>query len=104
MPDAIAMLHAAGGVAVLAHPYRVQDYETLIPQWVDMGLDGLEVYYPEHDPEFTMRMRVMARAHDLVMTGGSDFHRREGDVIKLGTQPVPGEAVEQLMARAERYR
>jgi predicted metal-dependent phosphoesterase TrpH len=104
MPEAIDMLHAAGGVAVLAHPYRVRDYADRIAGWVGIGLDGLEVYYPEHDPDFTMKARVLARRHGLVMTGGTDFHRREGGTIRMGTQQVPPEVVEQLYARAERYR
>jgi hypothetical protein len=106
-PEAIALLHAAGGVAVLAHPIRLVEHhldpEAIVAELAPHGLDGLEVYYPDHTPEFTLRMRVLARRYDLVMTGGSDFHRREGDTIRLGTQSVPGEAVDHLRARAARY-
>ena len=101
---AIAQLHEAGGVAVLAHPIRVKDLEEHLPGWVEAGLDGIEVYYPDHGPMFTMRVRVMARQHNLIMTGGSDFHRMEDGVIRLGTQPVPPECVAQLEARAATYR
>ncbi|GAB4572605.1 MAG: PHP domain-containing protein [Anaerolineae bacterium] len=102
--DAIALLHRAGGVAVLAHPIRVPDFEARIGAWVAAGLDGLEVYYPDHGPLFTMTTRVIARRYDLIATGGSDFHRPEDGEIKLGSQPVPGECVAQLQARAARYR
>jgi predicted metal-dependent phosphoesterase TrpH len=101
---AFDMLHEAGGVAVLAHPVRVRNYEQRIAAWAAMGLDGLEVYYPDHTPDFTMRARVAARQHGLVMTGGSDFHHREGKVIRLGKQAIPADIIEPIMERAARYR
>ncbi len=104
LEDAISVLHAAGGVAVLAHPIRVKDYTAHLPGWVAAGLDGLEVYYPDHGPLFTTKARVLARQHGLIMTGGSDFHRMEGDEIRLGTQAVPPECVEQLLEKAAQYR
>ncbi|MBN2469597.1 MAG: PHP domain-containing protein, partial [Anaerolineae bacterium] len=102
--DAIGALHEAGGVAVLAHPVRVKNYATHLPGWVAAGLDGLEVYYPDHGPLFTANARVLARQHGLIMTGGSDFHRMEDGEIRLGTQDVPPECVEQLLTRAAQYR
>ena len=102
--DAIALLHAAGGVAVLAHPIRVMHLDRILPLLVEQGLDGLEVYYPDHNPDFTMRMRVLACKYDLVMTGGSDFHDPEGNgPLRLGRQIVPPESVDQLRERAARY-
>jgi predicted metal-dependent phosphoesterase TrpH len=104
MQEGIDMLHAAGGVAVLAHPIRVKDYAARIGDWVALGLDGLEVYYPDHNNGFTKQARVIARRYDLVMTGGSDFHRTSDGRIKLGTMPVPPDCVDQLRARAAQYR
>ncbi|MFC1961209.1 PHP domain-containing protein [Chloroflexota bacterium] len=105
MQEAITMLHDAGGVAVLAHPCFVPEFETLLPAWVELGLDGIEVYHSAHGPTITMRARVAARQHDLVMTGGSDFHQlvMNNEVI-IGSVKVPPECVEQLEARAARYR
>lgn len=104
-PEAIALIHAAGGVAVMAHPIYAPDPDTWIATLAEHGLDGLEVYYPDHDADFTRRMRLLARRHDLIMTGGSDFHRRESDGgVIMGTVKVPPECVMQLMARAVRYR
>lgn len=105
--EAIDLLHGAGGVAVVAHPIRLVeiglDPEAVVKELLPHGLDGLEVYYPDHTPDFTLRMRVLARRYDLVMTGGSDFHRRENDTIRLGSQPVPAESVAHLRERAARY-
>jgi predicted metal-dependent phosphoesterase TrpH len=106
--EAIALLHAAGGVAVLAHPIRLvedgMDPAAVVADLAPHSLDGIEVYYPDHTPSFKLRMRVLARQYDLVMTGGSDFHRREARPRHIGSQRVPPECVEQLRMRAERYR
>lgn len=103
--EAIALIHAAGGMAVLAHPIRVRDYAARLGGWVDAGLDGLEVYYPDHNPFFTRDARVAARRYGLIMTGGSDFHRPEADgTIRLGRQHVPPDCIDQILARLERYR
>ncbi len=103
-PEAIRLLHAAGGAIVLAHPIRVPNLDSLLPEYIGYDLDGLEVYYPDHDSAFTRRMRVLARQYDLIQTGGTDFHREKGGVIRLGQQQVPPECVEQLVARAQSYR
>jgi 3',5'-nucleoside bisphosphate phosphatase len=72
--DAIAMLHAAGGTATLAHPgpSRVNDYELKL--LIDAGLDGIEAYHPDHVPSLQEKFRTQARTLNLVATGGSDFH------------------------------
>lgn len=103
MPEAITLLHEAGGVAVLAHPVYVKGHMKLIPQLVEYGLDGVEVFYPKHDAELIRRLKGLARGHDLVMTGGSDFHRiKEGGVI-MGEVDVPPECVRWLGERAAQY-
>ncbi len=71
--QSIAAIHAADGVAVLAHPGRLKD-EAIIDEMVGHGLDGLEVFYPRHDAEDVARYRAVCAKHDLVMTAGSDFH------------------------------
>lgn len=75
---AVKVILDAGGVPVLAHPglSRVDD---LIPELVTSGLQGLEVYYPYHDPVTREHYLKLAYRYDLVVTGGSDFHGRSGD-------------------------
>jgi predicted metal-dependent phosphoesterase TrpH len=70
---AIEVILASGGVPVLAHPGRLKDY-TIIDELVECGLQGLEVFYPRHEPMQVHYFREQARRFDLVMTGGSDFH------------------------------
>src|SRR6185503_2464161 len=48
--DAIAMIHRAGGIAVLAHPGSLGTRER-VAALVSAGLDGLEVLHPSHSGE-----------------------------------------------------
>jgi hypothetical protein len=79
---ALELIHGAGGVAVLAHPYLVpggQEVLTaLIGRLCGLGLAGLEVHYPEHSPEDVACYLALARRFDLLTTGGTDFH---GDLL-----------------------
>ncbi len=104
---AIALLHAAGGVAVLAHPGRCTNYREVIERLVPLGLDGLEVYYPEHTPAMVEEFEVLVRRHHLVSTVGSDFHRREADgSARIGSVKFPPHLniMGSLRERAARYR
>jgi predicted metal-dependent phosphoesterase TrpH len=70
---AIEQIAAAGGIPVLAHPGRLKN-RAIIDELVGHGLRGLEVFYPLHSPEDTREFRATAKRHNLVMTGGMDFH------------------------------
>lgn len=70
---AIEQIAAAGGISVLAHPGRLKN-RAIIDELVGHGLRGLEVFYPLHSPEDTREFRATAKRHNLVMTGGMDFH------------------------------
>ena len=76
--DAIATIHDANGFAIIAHPGMLpcnQDRTMqLIDIFIEMGLDGIEVYYPTHSN--TIRKRLLGLCHEknLVVTGGSDYH------------------------------
>jgi predicted metal-dependent phosphoesterase TrpH len=96
--DAIARIHAAGGVAVAAHPGRTRLSDEDIEMLVVAGLDGLEAYYPRHRPAEVARFERAAERHSLLLTGGSDDH---GDVHEgrlLGTIRLPYVHVERLKA------
>ncbi|MCC7449239.1 MAG: PHP domain-containing protein [Anaerolineae bacterium] len=104
---AIELIHGAGGVAVLAHPGHYDDYRSVIAALVPLGLDGVEVYYPDHVPALVEDLRVLARQYNLVMTVGSDFHRREGDgAARIGSVRTPPnlDIVGTLRERAGQYR
>jgi predicted metal-dependent phosphoesterase TrpH len=105
--EAIRLAHDAGGVVVLAHPGRYGDYHPIIDELAPLGLDGIEVYYPDHTPEMIADLRQIAKRYDLLQTVGSDFHRRDGHgSASIGSVRTPTEldVVGTLKARAARYR
>lgn len=71
--EIISLIKAAGGTAVLAHPKLVQD-DDLVAAVIAAGMDGLEVFYPQHAADDTARYRKLAQKHHLLLTGGSDYH------------------------------
>jgi predicted metal-dependent phosphoesterase TrpH len=70
---AVDLIVRAGGVPVLAHPGRLND-ESIIEELVDVGLLGIETFYPTHSPSQVAHFREIATDFGLVMTAGSDFH------------------------------
>jgi len=84
------LIHQAGGLAVLAHPTQNDPELTRLPSvladLVPAGLDGIEVYYPTHSHKMKKKLRALAAQHNLLLTGGSDYH---GD-IRPGTTLAGG--------------
>jgi predicted metal-dependent phosphoesterase TrpH len=104
--DAVALIRAAGGVCVLAHPGMWGDQssipETLIARMADAGMRGLEVEHPDHAPEARDHYRRLAAELGLVATGGSDCHGLRYDPVRLGTCLCNPEAFEALRAVVSR--
>jgi predicted metal-dependent phosphoesterase TrpH len=103
--DAIALIHAHGGVTSVAHPYDAPDVDALIAELVAAGLDGIETYYQGYGPERVEHLLALTRRYDLVPTGGSDYHGFPmGDATEVdndvGSVRVPDETAELLRARA----
>jgi predicted metal-dependent phosphoesterase TrpH len=99
--EAIKLVKAAGGVPVLAHPYTLRRDE-LIPEFIRMGLMGLEVYYSEHTQGMVNFYLELVRKYGLIATGGSDFHGDAKPEVKLGSIKIPYELVERLKEAKER--
>jgi predicted metal-dependent phosphoesterase TrpH len=78
VPEALTVVHEAGGIGVLAHPGHWTS-STQIRRLVAAGLDGLEVYHPSHGASLRSYYRRVARSYDLLVTGGSDYHGRTAD-------------------------
>lgn len=94
--EAIGMIREANGVAVLAHP-GVQKIEKEIKGWVEHGLQGIEVYHPDHSLEDSARYHIMTQKLGLISTGGSDFHgKRIKSGIDIGDWGVDLEIIDQL--------
>lgn len=93
--EVIELIRKAKGIPVLAHPYSLSRQE-LIPEFVNSGLMGLEVIYPEHTPKQIKLYGRLAKEYGLLVTGGSDCHGQAKPEVKIGMVKVPYELVEKL--------
>ncbi|MCP3900739.1 MAG: PHP domain-containing protein [Desulfobacteraceae bacterium] len=91
--EAISMIKNAGGLAVLAHPVQIdptlKSITHLVQNLHGLGLDGLEIYYPNHSRKIVKCLRKIALKFNLIHTGGSDYH---GD-IRPGTSLANGKKI-----------
>jgi predicted metal-dependent phosphoesterase TrpH len=109
--EAMSVIHKAGGITVLAHPFttnqlQLQDLEPVIVDLKEKGLDGIETYYPEHSAGQIKCYRQLAQKYALAVTGGSDFHGLNKDKEDLGEGYGNGvecshNLVDELQARRE---
>lgn len=97
--DAVRLIHAAGGMAVLAHPTYTHDLPRTIASLRRAGLDGMEVYYSGYTPTVRAMLRRLARRHGLLFGGGSDYHGVPSmQQPPLGTHYVPPFVLDELRA------
>ncbi|MHB1264627.1 MAG: PHP domain-containing protein [Gemmatimonadaceae bacterium] len=90
MDDAIAMIHRAGGLAVLAHPGPTATRPRL-EALKALGLDGVEVRHPSHSDEEIGRILRLTESLDLLPSGGSDWHGATDGWRTLGSMRVPAD-------------
>ena len=76
--EAIACIHACGGLAVMAHPGRIRgsaaEQEKWLENLVGYGVDGIEAVYTTHTEKETEMFKALAKKHRLFISGGSDTH------------------------------
>ncbi len=95
--DVIDEIHNAGGIAVLAHPSLYDNFDE-IDKYIEMGLDGIEVWHPEASDEDIEKLSTICKKNKILMTGGSDFHGIYGrKTVTLGSCSTPDEHVDKLM-------
>jgi predicted metal-dependent phosphoesterase TrpH len=71
--EVVTLVVAGGGIAALAHPgYRPQD--EIIPGLVEAGMQAIEVFHSSHDGAAETHYLAVAKQHNLLPTGGSDYH------------------------------
>ncbi len=77
---AAQLIHDAGGAAVVAHPALIKIERRMLTQLLlrlkDQGADGIEAFHSSHTPSDARELLLFARRHDMLVTGGSDFHGR----------------------------
>lgn len=101
--DAVRLVREAGGVAVFAHPAAAARGRTVgehvVEELASAGLAGIEVDHPDHTEEARARLRDLARALGLVVTGSSDFHGANKHVA-LGACLTAPSSYDEIVSRA----
>ncbi len=90
--DVCAIVHAAGGLASLAHP-GVTRRDDMLERWVRGGLDALEAFHSDHDAEEQTRYLEAAAALGVAVSGGSDFHGDDPSSSRAARRPIGGVTV-----------
>ena len=82
--EGIQLLLNCGAVPVWAHPYlfRGGTVETVLPELIEAGIMGIEVYHPNHSPSDERKLEKLCKEYGLLMTGGSDYHGPADETIK----------------------
>ncbi|MGE5290597.1 MAG: PHP domain-containing protein [Micromonosporaceae bacterium] len=98
----IALLTAAGGVPVLAHPLAGRGWRLSGDQLAELaagGLAGLEVDHPDHDPAQRAELRQLANGLGLIAVGSSDDH---GSITghRIGCETTSADGYQRLLALA----
>jgi len=100
--EAVELILRTNGLPVLAHPLTINDPETMVIELKAAGLVGIEAYYNGYTAEEIYSLVNLADKHNLIATGGSDFHGLDTSTeTMIGGVDVPIESAEQLIALAE---
>ena len=93
-----SLVRSAGGITVMAHP-KVYDSVELLKELAGEGaIDGVEVWHSSADEECRNELLDIAKQHDLITTGGSDFHGFYNHyAIQIGSNPTPEESLERIL-------
>lgn len=91
LPDAVAWIHAAGGLAVLAHPGRYRVTATgmrrMLSDFRAAGGDAIEVLSPSHTAAQYAEYATYARTFGLLASAGTDYHGPGESWLDLGDLP-----------------
>jgi predicted metal-dependent phosphoesterase TrpH len=98
--QAIKTLHKYGAPAVFAHPSFTKSFDDVVPELVEAGLAGMEVYYKNYDAETVQTLAAKAAKYGLLPLGGSDYHalnnpgeREPGDI------PLPDHVAKEFLEK-----
>lgn len=101
--DGVKLLRSCHAVPVWAHPFlfRGGEVEEVLPELVEAGLMGIEVYHPSHSAREVRILEALSQQYGLIKTGGSDYHgpgMSGGEETKLNSLHLPLELLEALKA------
>jgi len=96
--EGVEILTNVGGVAVLAHPASLSELDYKVAELKEAGLQGIEVHYAAYSTATIRYLSEVAKKHDLIPCGGSDYHclGNSGEALP-GTQGPPMQTVFELM-------
>jgi len=94
--EAITAIHNAGGKAFLAHPHLIKK-QRFIKKLLELPFDGLEGHYGSFRKEDDEKWIKIAKEHNLLLSGGSDFHGHDNVHAKLGSSWITTEDYEALI-------
>jgi predicted metal-dependent phosphoesterase TrpH len=96
--EAIALIKDAGGTAILAHPGLINK-TPVIDKVLKMGIQGLEIFYPEHTLYQIYQLLHLTLERKLLITGGSDFHGTENSRNQLGLTGLDSDRFQQFVEK-----
>ncbi len=106
--EVVPLVHALGGLVVLAHPGRLSAAEAdgVVAAAIQAGIDGLEVWHSQHDAFARRHWQATAERHNLLTTGGSDYHGTHKPTVRIGSGTdgnvhVPEQALTDLEERLD---
>ena len=100
---AISLIKESGGIPIIAHPHLLKN-DNVIPQLVEEGIEGIEVYFVGHGINPSSKYLEMVKKYNLLISGGSDCHGIAKEKIFLGKVKVPYQAVEEMKRWKEKMR
>lgn len=93
----IDAIHSAGGIAVLATPFKDNSFSQL-DRYIELGLDGVEAWCPSNTKDQTELILAYAKNHNLLVTGGSEFSGMYSKGrVAVGDYTTPDDALKALV-------
>ncbi len=88
LAEAVGLIHAAGGKAVIAHPFSLglswERLTDMLATWQKAGLDGIEAWHSDYALEDCLKLAEFGREKGFGLTAGSDFHGQSWPSRRLG--------------------
>jgi hypothetical protein len=96
--EAVKLVLEAEGFPFLAHPADIESLEQFVPKLKKAGIVGIEIYYNGYNSSTIAQLEKLAKRHDLLSSGGSDFHGIDDSIgASMGSVDVPRDSVEKLI-------
>ena len=85
LKEAVSLVKETGGIPIIAHPEKT--FGSIAPhlkKLTESGVEGLEVFSSYHSAQEIEQLYGLAKAHDLLVTFGSDYHGKTKPSVSLG--------------------